>query len=87
MSVIETSYASGVVRCVIDRDINSTHSQVFSLSRNWYLLRASGPVSGREINANVKRRPQNVFSDCATQQELDNREGGLCFFAALFVIF
>ncbi|XP_078329787.1 uncharacterized protein LOC111104417 isoform X1 [Crassostrea virginica] len=46
VTVIETSQNSGVVRCVVDRPVNSTNGQVYSLTRTWYLLRATGPVAG-----------------------------------------
>lgn len=77
VSVIETSYASGVVRCVIDRDINSTHSQVFSLSRNWYLLRASGPVSGGALSTHRTKTSSSSTVDFLSASLVTEAEADL----------
>ncbi|XP_048766031.2 putative ferric-chelate reductase 1 isoform X2 [Ostrea edulis] len=49
VNVIETSQISGRARCVVERTINSTNLQVFSLTRNWFLLRASGNLVGDSV--------------------------------------
>ncbi|XP_062595573.1 putative ferric-chelate reductase 1 [Saccostrea cucullata] len=49
ISVIETSQIDNVIRCVVERTINSTNPEVFSLSQPWYVLHSMGAV----IDGNV----------------------------------
>uniref|UniRef100_K1PA49 Putative ferric-chelate reductase 1 n=1 Tax=Magallana gigas TaxID=29159 RepID=K1PA49_MAGGI len=77
VSVIETSYTSGVVRCVIDRPINSTNNQVFSLTRNWYLLRASGPVSGGSLSTHRSKTSSSSTVDFLSASLVTEAEADL----------
>lgn len=77
VSVIETSYTSGVVRCVIDRPINSTNNQVFSLTRNWYLLRASGPVSGGSLSTHRAKTSSSSTVDFLSASLVTEAEADL----------
>ncbi|XP_061176335.1 putative ferric-chelate reductase 1 [Saccostrea echinata] len=50
INVIETSQVDNVIQCVIERPINSTNPEVFTLSQPWYVLHSMGSVLGGNIS-------------------------------------